>query len=57
MARGQVLSTVLALTKCLDIVGDGAILLERDGAMVSRRKLLGYAGERRSHGQKSGEPL
>ena len=51
------LSTVLALTKCLDIVGEGAILLERDGAVVSRRELLGYTGGRRSHGQKPGEPL
>ena len=41
--RGQVLSTVVALTKCQDTVGGRAILLERDGAMVSRRELLGHA--------------
>lgn len=37
------LSTVVALTKCQDTVGDGAILLERDGAVVSGRELLGHA--------------
>lgn len=43
------LSTVVALTKCLHMVGEGTILLERDGAVVSRGELLCHTGGKRSH--------
>lgn len=42
------------MTKWLDIAGEGGLLLERDGAMVSKRGSLGHTGERRSHGEYSG---